>query len=172
MTSTLGDLQIRPERPGDEEFIRTVTSSAFLEAEHSDGNEAAIVDGLRKAGALTISLVAANDGNIVGHVAFSPVMIDGVLDGWFGLGPVSVDPKCQREGVGSALIEAGLANLKRQGSKGCVVLGDPAYYRRFGFAVDPDLRLTGVPPEYFQRLAFDEQRRSGIVTYHPAFEGA
>jgi hypothetical protein len=54
---------------------------------------------------------------------------------------VSVDPNCQREGVGSALIEAGLTDLKRQGSKGCVVLGDPAYYRRFGFAVDPDLRL-------------------------------
>ncbi|WP_298672346.1 GNAT family N-acetyltransferase [uncultured Sphingomonas sp.] len=87
-------MQIRPEKLEDEEFIRAVTTSAFLEAEHSDGNEAAIVDGLRKAGALTISLVAADGGNIVGHVAFSPVMIDGVLDGWFGLGPVSVDPKC------------------------------------------------------------------------------
>ena len=164
-------MQIRPEKPADEEFIRAVTTSAFLAAEHSDGNEASIVDGLRNAGALTISLVAANGGNIVGHVAFPPVMIDGILDWWFGLGPVSVDPNCQREGVGSALIEAGLTDLKRQGSKGCVVLGDPAYYRRFGFAVDPDLRLAGAPPEFFQRLSFDQQHHSGIVTYHPAFGG-
>lgn len=165
-------MQIRPEEPADEELIRAVITSAFLEAEHSDGNEAAIVDGLRNAGALTISLVAASDGTIVGHVAFSPVMIDGVHDGWFGLGPVSVSPICQREGIGAALIEAGLAHLKRQGSKGCVVLGDPAYYRRFGFAVDPGLRLAGVPPEYFQRLSFGEPHRSGTVTYHPEFGGA
>lgn len=164
-------MQIRPEKPADEEPIRALTTSAFLTAEHSDGNEASIVDGLRSTGALTISLVAANDGNIVGHAAFSPVMIDGVHDGWFGLGPVSVSPSCQREGVGTALIEAGLANLREQGAKGCVVLGDPAYYRRFGFAVDPDLRLTGVPPEYFQQLSFDDRKRSGFVTYHPAFGG-
>lgn len=167
----MSPIQIRPEKPADEELIRAVTTSAFLEAEHSDGNEASIVDGLRHAGALTISLVASNDQNIVGHVAFSPVLIDGVHDGWFGLGPVSVDPNRQREGVGTALIEAGLANLRRRGSKGCVVLGDPAYYRRFGFAADPDLRLAGVPPEYFQRLSFDDRHRSGNVTYHPAFGG-
>ncbi len=164
-------MQIRPEEFADEEFIRAVTTSAFLEAEHSDGNEASIVDGLRNTGALTISLVAANDGTIVGHVAFSPVMIDGIHDGWFGLGPVSVNPNYQREGVGAALIEAGLADLRREGAKGCVVLGDPDYYRRFGFAVDPDLRLPGVPPEYFQRLSFNGQPQRGSVTYHPAFGG-
>ncbi|WP_454884290.1 GNAT family N-acetyltransferase [Sphingomonas oryzagri] len=164
-------MQIRPENPADEEPIRAVITSAFLKAEHSDGNEASIVDELRSAGVLTISLVAANGGAILGHVAFSPVMIDGVHDGWFGLGPVSVNPNCQREGVGTALIEAGLTNFRRQGLKGCVVLGDPAYYRRFGFAFDPDLRLAGVPPEYFQQLSFDDRHRGGIVTYHPAFSG-
>jgi len=164
-------MQIRSEKTADEELIRTVTASAFLEAEHSDGNEAPIVDRLRSTGALTISLVATDDGRIIGHVAFSPVMIDGLHDGWFGLGPVSVIPNCQRKGVGTALIESGLANLRRQGSRGCVVLGDPTYYRRFGFAVDQNLQLAGVPPEYFQRLSFDGQPRSGSVTYHPAFTG-
>lgn len=164
-------MQIRPEKPADEELIRAVTTSAFLEAEHSDGNEASIVDGLRNTGALTISLVAADDMTIIGHVAFSPVMIDGIHDGWFGLGPVSVNPDCQRKGVGTALIKAGLADLRLQGAKGCVVLGDPHYYRRFGFSIDLDLRLPGVPQEYFQRLSFDGQPRSGSVTYHPAFGG-
>ena len=164
-------MQIRPEKPADEELIRAVTTSAFLEAEHSDGNEASIVDGLRNTGALTIPLVAADDMTIIGHVAFSPVMIDGIHDGWFGLGPVSVNPDCQRKGVGTALIKAGLADLRLQGAKGCVVLGDPHYYRRFGFSIDLDLRLPGVPPEYFQRLSFDGQPRSGSVTYHPAFGG-
>lgn len=160
-----------PEKSADEELIRAVTTAAFLEAEHSDGNEASIVDELRDTDALTISLVAADGGNIVGHVAFSPVLIDGFHDGWFGLGPVSVIPNCQRKGIGTALIEAGLADLRRQGSRGCVVLGDPAYYRRFGFAVDPALYLAGVPPEYFQSLSFDGQPRSGRVAYHPAFGG-
>lgn len=165
-------MQIRPEKHTEEELIRVLITSAFLEAEHRDGNEASIVDALRKAGALAISLVAVSHGKIVGHVAFSPVMIDGAHDGWFGLGPVSVSPNCQRQGIGTALIEAGLASLRRQGSKGCVVLGASAYYRRFGFAADSGLRLVGVPPEYFQQLSFEEQRRSGTVAYHPAFGGA
>lgn len=162
-------MQIRPEQSADEDLIRAVTTSAFLEAQRSDGNEASIVHGLRTAGALTISLVADDEGAIIGHVAFSPVMIDGFHDGWFGLGPVSVQPSRQREGIGTAMIEAGLAHLRSQGAKGCVVLGDPGYYCRFGFAVDPNLRLAGVPPAYFQRLCFDGQPRSGSVTYHPAF---
>lgn len=162
-------MQIRTEKSEDEKLIRAVTTLAFLEAEHSDGNEASIVDGLRNTGALTISLVAIDCGAIIGHVAFSPVMIDGFHDGWFGLGPVSVKPDRQRERAGTAMIEAGLAKLRRQGAKGCVVLGDPDYYGRFGFAVDPKLRLPGAPPEYFQRLSFDGQPRIGSVTYHPAF---
>ena len=81
-------MQILPETSADEEFIRAVTTEAFLKAEHSDGNEAAIVDGLRDTDALTISLVAADGGNIVGHVAFSPVLINGFHDGWFGNPPI------------------------------------------------------------------------------------
>lgn len=162
-------MPIRPETFADEELIRTLTTSAFFKAAHSSGNEAAIVDNLRSAGALTISLVTTDAGRILGHVAFSPVMINGFHDGWFGLGPVSVDPNHHREGIGTALIEAGLAQLRQKGAKGCVVLGDPNYYCRFGFAADPNLRLLGVPPPYFQRLSFDGQPRSGSVTYHHAF---
>jgi putative acetyltransferase len=162
-------MEIRPEIPSDEKAISELITAAFLEAEHSGGNEARIVDALRKAGSLSVSLVATENGEIVGHVAFSPVTIDDRSDGWFGLGPVAVVPDRQGEGVGSALIEAGLAELRAAGSKGCVVLGEPAYYSRFGFAADPYLWLAGVPPEYFQALKFEEQPCGGEVKYHAAF---
>ena len=163
-------MQIRSEHPDDEEAISTVIIAAFLKAEHSGGNEAQIVDRLREEENLAVSLVATENNKIVGHVALSPVTIDGRSEGWFGLGPVSVVPNRQRHGIGSALIEAGLASIREQGARGCVVLGEPAYYSRFGFATDPNLCLAGVPPEYFQRLSFDDQPCSGVVNYHPAFE--
>ena len=71
-------------------------------------------------------------------------------------------PNRQRHGIGSALIAAGLARIREQGAKGCVVLGDPGYYSRFGFAADPNLCLAGVPAEYFQRLSFEEQFLRGL----------
>lgn len=160
---------MRAEKPGDEAPIRALITSAFLNAEHSDGTEADIVDMLRKDNGLTISLVATEDARIIGHAAFSPVRINGSHEGWFGLGPVAVAPDRQLEGIGSALIEAGLADLTEQGARGCVVLGEPGYYGRFGFAAEAKLRLEGVPPEYFQYLSFDGQPQSGTVTYHPAF---
>jgi putative acetyltransferase len=162
-------MQIRSELPDDTDAISSVVTAAFLEAEHSGGNEARIVAMLRNAEGLTVSLVATENNRIVGHVAFSPVTIDGRSHGWFGLGPVTVTPSHQRNGWGSALIEAGLAILRERGSSGCVVLGDPNYYGRFGFTADPDLYLAGVPSEYFQRLSFDGERRIGEVNYHPAF---
>lgn len=163
-------MNIRPETPADEAAISTVITAAFLEAEHSGGNEARIVATLRAAESLTVSLVATEHERVVGHVAFSPVTIDGQKEGWFGLGPVAVLPDRERNGIGSALIEAGLALLRADGSTGCVVLGEPAYYRRFGFASDPNLRLAGVLPEYFLRLLFKNQPCSGLVQYHPAFD--
>jgi putative acetyltransferase len=162
-------MEVRPEIPSDEKAISELITAAFVEAEHSDGNEARIVDALRKSGSLHVSLVATENGEIVGHAAFSPVTIDGRSDGWFGLGPVAVVPGRQRQGIGSALIEAGLARLRAAGSKGCVVLGEPAHYSRFGFAADRNLRLAGVPPEYFQALKFEEQPCAGLVEYDAAF---
>jgi putative acetyltransferase len=162
-------LQIRDERHEDTDAIRTLTRAAFLDAPHSAGTEAAIVDALRDAGALAISLVAVEKGAVVGHVAFSAVTIDGQPQGWFGLGPVSVEPSRQRAGVGRALIREGLGRLRAMGAGGCVVLGEPAYYGRFGFVSDPALTYPGVPPEYFQCLVLSGDHPSGVVAYHAGF---
>ena len=169
-------MQIRPEQPADSDAIRALTTEAFATAPHSSGTEAVIVDGLRAAGALTLSLVAVEDdeksNEILGHVAFSPVTIDGAERDWFGLGPVSVRPGRQRGGIGSGLIREGLRRLREMGAGGCVLLGDPAYYGRFGFANDPALVLEGVPPDYFMRLGFGAELPAGTVRYHAAFDGA
>ncbi len=161
---------IRDEVSADGPAIRAVVTRAFLDAPRSDGNEAGIVDRLRAAGALRVSLVAQIDGRIVGHVAFSPVVIDERDDGrWFGLGPVAVVKEERRRGVGAVLIEAGLRRIADLGALGCVVLGDPRYYRRFGFESDPALRFAEVPAKYVQRLVFSGEPPRGIVDYHPAF---
>lgn len=162
---------LRPERPDDAAAIHEVTRRAFLGAPHAAGTEAHIVDALREAGALTLSLVAEEDDRIVGHVAISPVSVDERDDlGWFGLGPLSVAPERQRRGVGSALVRAALGQLRERGATGCVLLGDPAYYHRFGFVAAAPLLLPGVPPEYFQAVTFRGSRPAGVVRYHSAFE--
>lgn len=163
---------IRAETAGDAAAIGALTTAAFATAPHSGGNEARIVDGLRAAGALTVSLLAEDQGEIVGHAAFSPVTIGGKDGGWFGLGPVSVRPDKQRAGIGAALIRAGLERLREAGAQGCVVLGDPAYYGRFGFTADPAITYPGVPAEYFQAIGFGDDRPRGVVSYHPAFGSA
>jgi putative acetyltransferase len=163
---------IRNEEVGEQASIRQLTEAAFAGAEHSCGTEGAIIDALRDAQALTVSLVAVQDGKLLGHVAFSPVRIDDRLCGWYGLGPVSVRPDRQRQGIGCALIREGLARLRAHRARGCVVLGDPKYYRRFGFMHDADLRLAGVPPEYFMRLTMNGEAPSGRVTYHQGFNAA
>ncbi len=108
-------------------------------------------------------------GQLVGHIAFSRVSIsDGSRD-WYGLGPVGVSPELQRQGIGSALIERGVAGLKTLGARGVVLLGNPAYYACFGFAHDPALSCPGPPAEYFQRLVLAGAGPRGIVTYAAAF---
>lgn len=160
---------IRLETAADAAAIRAVTAAAFAGAVHSSGTEAAIVDALRTAGALTLSLVAEENGAICGHTAFSPVALSSGEAGWFGLGPVSVAPPRQRREIGSALIRDGLSRLAATGANGCVVLGDPAYYGRFGFISDPKLRFGTMPPAYFQRLVFRGDQPAGEVHYHDAF---
>jgi len=163
---------LRTEQADDHEAISDITAKAFRGVEHSDGSEPAIIARLREAGALALSLVAIEGGGIVGHIAFSAVTIDGRDCGWFGLGPVSVLPDRQRQGIGRALIEAGLAELRARGAAGCVLLGEPEYYRRFGFEVDGRLRYEGAPPEYFMSLGLAEENApTGKVEYHPAFMG-
>ena len=161
---------IRDERPGDEAAIAALTGIAFRSVRHSDGSEAAIIERLRAAGDLALSLVAENlDQAIIGHVAFSRVAISDGTPGWYGLGPISVIPLRQRAGIGGALATEGLARLRAIGAGGCVVLGDPQYYRPLGFEHDPALVFPGPPPEYFQRLVLSGSAPQGTVRYAPAF---
>ncbi len=162
-------LIIRPESSADAAAIAELTRSAFEDAAHSDQSEHRIVERLRSADALAVSMVAQSGSEIVGHVAFSPVRIADGAPSWFGLGPVSVLPARQCSGIGSRLINAGLDALRGLGAGGCVVLGEPAYYSRFGFVVDRDLILPGVPAEYFQALRFSDARAKGVVCYHQGF---
>ncbi|MGH6706110.1 MAG: GNAT family N-acetyltransferase [Sphingomicrobium sp.] len=164
-------MHIRAETAGDAAAISAVVEAAFAGAEHSDGTEVAIVEQLRKAAALTISLVATDGTEIVGHVALSPITIDGVDIGWLGVGPVSVLPGRQNQGIGQALMHEALDRARSMGAAGCVVLGEPAYYGGFGFKADERLSFPGPPPEYFQALAFDGAIPSGTVAYHKAFGG-
>jgi putative acetyltransferase len=163
-------VEIRLERSEDVDAIRNLTTAAFRPMPYSSHTEAAIIDALRRAGALTVSLVAIKDGAIVGHVAFSPVTINGETSGWYGLGPVSVSPDQQRKGIGDAMIRDGLSRIAELNAQGCVVLGDPGYYGRFGFVSDPELRYGEVPPEYFQRLGFTEIVPKGEVAFHAGFD--
>jgi putative acetyltransferase len=164
------NIEIRNETAIDVPAIEALTISAFLNAPHTSHTEQFIVNALRKAGKLTISLVAVADGTIVGHVAVSPVSISDGASDWFGLGPISVMPEYQRRGVGSRLMREALRILPEHGAAGCVLLGEPRYYRRFGFQVDPNLILPDVPPEYFQAISFGSSRPHGMVSYDGAFD--
>jgi putative acetyltransferase len=167
---SIPQLVIRDDRPGDAPAIRAITLAAFEGKPYSDQTEAAIVDALRAAGAMAVSLVAEDRGEIVGHVAFSAISIDGSpVPGWFGVGPVSVRPDRQGNGIGSALMRAGIDRLKAAGAKGCVLEGDPAYYRRFGFERARTLSYPEGAAEYFQVLELTSAEPSGVVTFHPAF---
>ncbi|MEG3791835.1 N-acetyltransferase [Lysobacter sp. CCNWLW3] len=166
----VGAPSIRDERAGDIGAIRAVVAAAFAGHPHSRQTEHHIVDALRAADALSLSLVAERDGEVLGHVAFSPVAIGDGSPGWYGLGPVAVAPAQQRHGIGRALIEAGLARLRALDAAGCVVAGDPAYYARFGFAANADLRYPGLPPEYFMALPLAGASARGEVAYHAAFD--
>ncbi|MDK3163710.1 N-acetyltransferase [Aeromonas caviae] len=161
---------IRPETGADHDAIEALTVAAFLNAPHTDHNEQLIVRALRQAGALSLSLVAELEGQVVGHLCFSPVTISDGSPHWYGLGPISVSPALHGKGLGSRLMEAGLAELRGMSAAGCVVLGEPGFYGRFGFVPEPGLTLPGVPPEYFMTRSFGAAMPSGEVRYHQAFQ--
>lgn len=163
------DLSIRPERPGDDEAITAVTEAAFRPDPHGDHNEHNIIRSLRDSGTLALSLVAELDGRVVGHIAFSPVTFPDHIQHWYGLGPVAVIPEHQHRGIGQALVKHGLQELRQRGATGCVVLGEPGFYSRFGFANNKHCRLAGVPQEYFLSLSFNGEQASGEAMYDPAF---
>lgn len=161
---------IRPESPQDIAGIDALTRAAFLDAPHTDHTEHFIVEALRQAGALDISLLAEEAGTLLGHIAVSPVSVSDGAPGWYGIGPLSVSPAWQRQGIGSSLVRAALLALRQRGAAGCVVLGDPAFYGRFGFRPKAELVLADVPPEYFMALTLDDTAPPrGQVCYHEAF---
>lgn len=160
---------IRSETQVDIAAISEVTIAAFSDHPISNHTEQFIINALRCDNALTISLVSEIEGKIVGHIAFSPIKIsDGSTD-WYGLGPVSVLPELQKQGIGSALILKGISMLKEIGGQGCALVGDPNYYKRFGFKNNPELIHEGIPQEVFLVLPFYENNTKGKVEFHNGF---
>ena len=162
-------ITLRAESPADAAAIEAVTVAAFRDAPHAARTEQFIVAALRRAGQLTLSRVAELGGEIVGHVAVSPVSLSDGSAGWFGLGPISVLPTHQVRGIGSRLMLEVLRLLRERGAAGCVLVGDPGYYTRFGFRSEPSLTYPGMPAEYFLSLPFGDVVPEAVVTFHAAF---
>ena len=166
-------MNIRPERREDIDAIDRLVYTAFLDhPQHAPGappTEHNIVKNLRAAQALALSLVAKEDGAIVGHIALSEVLIDGEDRGWHGGGPLAVLPSRQRCGIGAALLRQAIAEMRERGARGVVLVGEPAYYGRFGFKSEPGLVLEGVPPEYVLALTLAPPAPTGKIRFHPAF---
>ena len=157
------NIVIRSETDNDVGEITEVTVAAFKTMEISNQTEQFIIAALRIAKALTISLVAE-----VG--AFSPLTISDGTQNWYALGPVSVLPEYQRQGIGKALIGEGLSRLKDMKAQGCCLVGHPEYYRKFGFENMAGLVYEGVPQEVFFALSFDGHTPQGTVTFHDGFK--
>ena len=160
---------VRPEEPRDVAAIDAITRAAFADHPISRQTEHWIVRGLRAAGAMTLSLVAEADGAVVGHIAFSEVAIGGEKPAWYGIGPLAVRPDVQHRGIGRALVRSGLAALRQLGARGCLLVGDPAYYGRFGFRQSTTMAMEGVPPQYLLELPFAGPPPGGALAFHPAF---
>jgi putative acetyltransferase len=161
---------IRNEMDDDVSTITEVTITAFKTLAISNHTEQFIIEALRAADALTVSLVAEVNGRVMGHIAFSPVTISDGTPNWYGLGPVSVLPEHQRQGIGKALIWEGLSRLKDLNARGCCLEGHPDYYKKFGFKNISGLMLEGVPQEVFFTLSFDGHTPQGTVTFHEGFK--
>lgn len=158
-------IHILSEVPGEAARIRAVHEAAFPLDDAGHSAEADIVDALRADGALTVSIVANEDTEILGHVAASPVRVADT-SGWFGIGPVAVVPGRQGEGIGEQLMRAAVEALERlHDARGIVVLGDQGYYEHFGFRPS-DMTYLEYP---LLSLPLAGEEPSGVVTYHPSF---
>jgi putative acetyltransferase len=165
-------VEIREERPDDVGAIRALNLAAFGRPQ-----EGALIDALRTNGAISLSLVAAVEGRLVGQALYSPVSIS--LNGeeavGAGLGPMAVIPEHQRKGIGGDLIRAGIRILRTRGCPFIVVLGHPEYYPRFGFRPAAAQGIGcqwNVPQNAFMILTLDESRMkggSGLAKYRPEF---
>jgi putative acetyltransferase len=159
---------IRDQSEVDFAAVHALVAAAFETTPYASGREPFIMDALWTSGAAFVALVA-DDGAIIGQAAFSKVTIDGQDEGWHALGPVSVLPLRQGQGIGQALIRAGLDRLRALGSRGCVVVGDLNYYSRFGFANTSEMFAPGIGPEHFMALSFGAAMPQGPVAFDLAF---
>ena len=166
--------EIREEEPGDKESVRRVNRAAF-----SDGPEAAVVEKLRVSCDGYLAFVAVEDGDVVGHILFTPVTLDGYGVVGVGLAPMAVLPPRQRSGIGSQLVLHGLEHLRQSGCPFVVVLGHPEYYPRFGFERASKYRLRsqweGVPDEAFMVAVFNREalpKFGGVARYRDEFDEA
>lgn len=166
----IDSIDIRPEQEKDADRISQIIEAAFKNQPHSNQKEHLLVSELRANHALSLSLVAEVNGKIAGHIAFSEITINDNFNSWYGLAPVSVDPEYQNRGIGSELIKSGLNELKKLGASGCVLVGEPEYYKRFGFRHQNRLIYDGVPREYFLVQPFNKEIPSGEVKYHNLFD--
>ena len=162
---------IRPETHADYFAIRSITEQAFRNVPYAGGDEQKIIERLRFANALTLSLVATIDNELVGHIAFSPAIAGDSSGPWFTLGPLSVLPEYQCKGIGAQLIERGLEEISKLGPLGCILTGNPFYYSRFGFEVTPQNAPETVPGEYFLIKLFESVKPTGKFRFHRAFYG-
>jgi putative acetyltransferase len=162
-------IEIREERPDDVPAVRDLNRRAFGQDQESN-----IVDALRANAAALLSLVATLNGQVVGHIMYSPRSIDGKFEG-AALGPMAVLPECQRRGIGSKLIEAGNRKLKDDGCPFIIVVGHADYYPRFGFrpASEHGIKCEwDVPDDVFMLLVLDEAKMeafSGLARYRNEF---
>ena len=164
-------MRVRDESEGDFASVHRLNAAVFETAA-----EAQLVDALRASDAPLISLVAEIDGEVVGHILFSPVPLEGHAGlKLAGLGPMAVTPRLQNSGIGSALVEAGLQRCRDAGYGAVVVLGHPGYYPRFGFSASNLFGIRSeyeVPDEVFMLIELIDaylSQCSGTIRYHPAF---
>jgi len=160
---------IRPETTGDHQSIFELTKAAFAPMPFGDDNDAYLTGNLRDAGDLILSLVADDDG-VIGHVAFSSVTIN-APGRWIGLGPISVTIDRQRQGIGSALVAEGLAQVKDLGFDGCVLIGNPSVYGPMGF-VSGDITYRDLAPKLVQWHSLTGLKPQGEILFAPALEQA
>ena len=162
-------LRIRLETVHDCETISKIIDSAFFGKPYSAGDEATLVDELRRAGDLSLSLVADLDDVTVGHIAFSPARPSEGIGRWFALGPLAVSPTYQRNGIGTALVSRGLDLIDSMQANGCILTGDLRYYSRFGFEHSPENTPVGEPAAYFMIRRFRGDVPNGPIHFHDAF---